>query len=433
MIREQQILRGVLANYTGQPTIKVQVDGGTDSISITAPNQATYKTRFLTATQGNIGYVFKADSDSENRTDLSIVADPASDYATLRYWDYYDITFVGTISVTVYLDDTTTAVISATTLTSSNVQDTQRVYFPSNSYGRIPYLLLNTSSTNDGYIVSQKPGAKTAQSLTSSPLTVLRGVTLLYKSRPQFKISLDGTTIQTVAVDTVPSQTKFAPRNITLPSGHIGYFPHLESTSTSDIADFNFITEPSALYSEQIVWHFYEVTFSGTVNVSLYLDNVLLVGDGDDSSASTSKKPLTTSKIQETVKVYLPALSYGRLPHVLNDKSDAGNILGWNPIALPVRFYKTLEGVSECQITYKGDVFVDFYIDGVKLGDTYQFDEQFDDTGTSIYAVESFLLPENSGGYVFQYIQISGDGDIISVETDAHQLDLQPAMETEPG
>ena len=158
-----------------------------------------------------------------------------------------------------------------------------------------------------------------------------------------------------------------------------------------------------------------------------------MVGDGDDSSASTSKKTLTTSKIQETVKVYLPALSYGRLPHVLNDKSDAGNILGWNPIALPVRFYKTLEGVSECQITYKGDVFVDFYIDGVKLGDTYQFDEQFDDTGTSIYAVESFLLPENSGGYVFQYIQISGDGDIISVETDAHQLDLQPAMETEPG
>ena len=433
MIREQQILRGVLAHYEGAPTITVSVDGGNDSISITAPNHASYRTRFLTAEQGNIGYIFKAESNSENRTDLSVVSEQVSDYSVLRYWDYYDITFVGQISVTIYLDDTTTPVISATTLTAGSVQDTQRVYFPSNSYGRVPYLVVNTSNTNDGYLVSQKPIAKTAQNLTASPLQVIRGVTLLYKGSPQFTVSLDGASISSTNASVVPTQAKFAPRNITLPSGHIGYFPHFESTNTSDIADFNFITEPSALYSEQIVWHFYEVTFSGTVNVSLYLDNVLLVGDGDDSSATTSKKTLTTSKIQETVKVYLPALSYGRLPHVLNDKSDAGNVLSWNPVALPVKFYKTLEGVSECQITYKGDVFVDFYIDGVKLGDTYQFDEQFDDTGTSIYAVESFLLPENSGGYVFQYIQISGGGDIISVETDAHQLDLQPATETKPG
>tara|TARA_Y100000310_G_scaffold20053_1_gene19555 strand:+ start:6745 stop:8046 length:1302 start_codon:yes stop_codon:yes gene_type:complete len=433
MIREQQILRGVLANYTGAPTIKVTVDGATDSVSITAPNQATYKTRFLTASQGNIGYIFKAKSDSGERTDLSIVSDPSSDYATLRYWDYYDITFVGVISVTVYLDDTTTAVISATTLTALNAQDTQRVYFPSNSYGRIPYLVLNTSSTNDGYIVSQKPVAKTAQNLTSSPLMVLRGITLLYKSSPQFTVSLDGSSVQAIAASTVPTQTKYAPRNITLPSGHIGYFPHFESTSTSDIADFNFITEPAASYSDQIVWHFYEVTFSGTVNVSLYVDNVLLVGDGDDASATTTKKTLTTSKMQETIKVYLPALSYGRLPHVLNDKSDAGNVLRWNPVVLPVRFYKTLEGVSECQITYKGNIFVDFYLDGEKLGDTYQFDGQFDATGTSIYAVEKFLLQDNVGGYVFQYIQVAGDGDIISVETDAHPLEVEPVTETEPG
>ena len=163
MIREQQILRGVLAHYEGAPTIKVSVDGGTDSVSIAAPNHASYRTRFLTAEQGNIGYIFKAESNSENRTDLSIVAEQVSDYSVLRYWDYYDITFVGTISVTIYLDNTTTPVISATTLTAANAQDTQRVYFPSNSYGRVPYLVVNTSNTNDGYLVSQKPVAKTAQ------------------------------------------------------------------------------------------------------------------------------------------------------------------------------------------------------------------------------------------------------------------------------
>ena len=43
MIREQQILRGVLAHYEGAPTIKVSVDGGNDSVSITAPNHASYR------------------------------------------------------------------------------------------------------------------------------------------------------------------------------------------------------------------------------------------------------------------------------------------------------------------------------------------------------------------------------------------------------
>jgi len=433
MIREQQILRGVLAHYEGAPTIKVSVDGGNDPVSITAPNHASYRTRFLTAEQGNIGYIFKAESNSENRTDLSVVSEQVSDYSVLRYWDYYDITFVGQISVTIYLDDTTTPVISATTLTAGNVQDTQRVYFPSNSYGRVPYLVVNTSNTNDGYLVSQKPIAKTAQNLTDAPLQIVRGVTLLYKGSPQFTVSLDGSSISATNASVIPTQTKFAPRNITLPSGHIGYFPHFNSTNTSDIADFNFITDAAALYSDQIIWHFYEITFNGTVNVSLYLDNDLLVGDGDDASATTLKKTLTTSKIQETTKVYLPALSYGRIPHVLNDKSDAGNILRFNPVALPVRFYKTLEGVSECQITYKGDVFVDFFLDGEQLGDTYQFDAQYDGNGKSIYGVQKFLLPENSGGYVFQYSQISGDGDIISVETDAHPLEFEPSTETAPG
>ena len=136
--------------------------------------------------------------------------------------------------------------------------------------------------------------------------------------------------------------------------------------------------------------------------------------------------------MQDTKKVYLPALSYGRLPHVIHDVSDTGDVLKWSPVALPVRFYKTLEGVSECQITHKGVVFVDFYLDGEKLDETYQFDPTYDELGNSIYSVKKFLLPENPGGYVFQYIQVSGDGDIISVETDAHPLDFEPTLSEEP-
>ena len=142
------------------------------------------------------------------------------------------------------------------------------------------------------------------------------------------------------------------------------------------------------------------------------MDNDLLVGDGDDASATTLKKTLTTSKIQETTKVYLPALSYGRIPHVLNDKSDAGNILRFNPVALPVRFYKTLEGVSECQITYKGDVFVDFFLDGEQLGDTYQFDAQYDGNGKSIYGVRSSYSQKTLVVMFFSILRSVGMGTL---------------------
>ena len=59
MIREQQILRGVLAHYEGAPTIKVSVDGGNDSVSITAPNHASYRTRFLTESRVTLGIYLK--------------------------------------------------------------------------------------------------------------------------------------------------------------------------------------------------------------------------------------------------------------------------------------------------------------------------------------------------------------------------------------
>ena len=185
-------------------------------------------------------------------------------------------------------------------------------------------------------------------------------------------------------------------------------------------------------YNTQVVWHYYEITFTGTVNVSLYLDNVLLVGDGDDAVSTTDKKTLVTTKTQETTKVYLPALSYGRVPHVLNDITDAGQVLSWRPVALPARFYNTLEGVSEAQITYKDQVFVDLFIDGEKSGDTYQFEAEYDSLGNMIYTTKKFYVEGQTIGRVFQYIQSGGVGDVATFETDAHVVDEEQPRVTEP-
>ena len=68
--------------------------------------------------------------------------------------------------------------------------------------------------------------------------------------------------------------------------------------------------------------------------MSLFLDNELIVGDGDDADATTNGQVLNDKTA--TKKVYLPALSYGRLPHVINDITDDGDILKWNPVALPL-------------------------------------------------------------------------------------------------
>ena len=75
---------------------------------------------------------------------------------------------------------------------------------------------------------------------------------------------------------------------------------------------------------------------------------------------------------------------------------------------------------------------MDFFIDGNKIGETYQFDSVSTPSQGEVYTSSKFYFSESVGGHVFQYIQVSGDGDIISIDTDAHQLDLEPTTSAEP-
>jgi len=267
-------------------------------------------------------------------------------------------------------------------------------------------------------------------------LVVLRAVEAHYKNNnlgdstgPGLKMFMDGTQVKSIT--DAPPHTTYQTRTFTAPDGAIGYIPHITSDAQYNV-DLKISADPVSAYSEQTLWHYYEITFRGTVYISLYLDGTLIRGDGDGVETDKKRVQLTTQKEIETKKVYFDPMSYGRMPHVLNDSNDAGDIVKWRPVALPARFYSSLKAVTEGQITYRGDCNVCFYFDGDKIGDQYLFKGKSNQYGNQIYSTERFYFDENSGGRVFQYEQIDGDGDIISVETDAHPLDYEPITENEP-
>lgn len=258
---------------------------------------------------------------------------------------------------------------------------------------------------------------------------ILRGIRMHYTGSPTIVVTLDGENVSTIS--DLPTHTTYKTRVVTLPQGYYGFIPHYTSDST-DLMDAEFMAENPATYNAQNLWHYYEVTYTGTVNVSLYVDEDLKLGDGDGQDSTKSKKTLVASRNQETTKVYLPPLSYGRVPHVLNDTSDQGEIIRWTPVVLPARFYSTLAGVGEGKITFRGECFVDFFLDGERIGEGYHFVSEKDRNGEFAYSSQVFYFNENTSGRVFQYEQTSGEGDILLVETDAHPVDVEPQSKEEP-
>jgi len=87
-----------------------------------------------------------------------------------------------------------------------------------------------------------------------------------------------------------------------------------------------------------------------------------------------------------------------------------------NIVAAPVASHRVVKELSEAQITYKGEVTIKLYFDGVLLGASRIF-------SSSYWKTEKFYLPSGSRGYIFQWKQIdnvSGEprGYVGSLETD---------------
>jgi len=108
---------------------------------------------------------------------------------------------------------------------------------------------------------------------------------------------------------------------------------------------------------------------------------------------------------------------------------SGGTISQCDIVSVPMVVYTTTREVSEIQMGYKGNVTLQFYFDGTKLGDDRLF------TGTTAYKTDKFYLPSGSRGYAFQYKQIdNADGsdrgyisymstDAIAPDTEAPQVE----------
>ena len=255
---------------------------------------------------------------------------------------------------------------------------------------------------------------------------LLNGIAVHYKGAPTVNVSVDGALSFTF---TAPNHTTYRTRFFTAPAGVYGFI--FDATSNSvDMLEYEFATASPSAFSEQTIWHYYEVTYRGTVNISLFLDEEERVGQSQSSTYDIVT--LSTTKGQETEKIYMPPMSYGRVPHVTNTASDSGEIYNFNPVRLPARFYSDVRSVSEARITYKGQVNVCLYMDGNKIGNEHSFEGKTSEYGADIYSTEVFYVDAGTVGRVFQWEQISGNGDIISVETDAHPLEMEPANVPEP-
>ena len=102
----------------------------------------------------------------------------------------------------------------------------------------------------------------------------------------------------------------------------------------------------------------------------------------------------------------------------------SGTISQCDIVSVPMTIYTTTREVCEIQMGYEGNVTLQFYFDGVKVGDDRLF------TGTSTYKTEKFYLPAGSRGHVFQYKQInnadgSDRGYISYMSTDAIAPDTE--------
>lgn len=263
-------------------------------------------------------------------------------------------------------------------------------------------------------------------------LNHVKGAFLSYKGEPsEIKVFSDGELRQTIS--DVANNQFHTTRRISFDAGIVGYINQI-SVNHNDQVDYNLDVEPFNAFTEQRLWHYYEVTYNGEINLNLFLDEQQINTNTYSCTLPNVSETVTPKVLKKnhTKKIYYPPLAYGRVPHVKNDPNDIGSIIFMRPVAIPARFYSKVTSVDEVQVTYSGEVFMNFYIDGVLMGETVHLVSDLDSQGKGVYTSEKFYLAEGSTGLVFQWEQIAGSGEIASVETNATLADLETASVPTP-
>jgi hypothetical protein len=253
---------------------------------------------------------------------------------------------------------------------------------------------------------------------------VVHAVNVRYKGQPTVSVSVDGVYI--LEDQMLPEHNVLKSRRIALPEGGVGYTPQFESTFTGSLIH-QFETVSEQTYSGQQLFHFFEVNFSGTVELEMYVDEVRKSpNNSDDNTVTLTAR---SSRKIDTRRVYFPPLSYGWVPqlkHVGSSSLD-GQVYSSRMRALPPRFFKGEREHSEIQVTHQGSLELEVYLDG-KLTKEYRFGA--DKYKPDAFKTEKEYLPSGSRGQILQWIQSDGDGEVASFESDITLTDMeQPQQE----
>lgn len=264
-----------------------------------------------------------------------------------------------------------------------------------------------------------------------------QAIDIEYKGAPTIHFTVDGEDkIFTYDASTpitelsLPSHTNRLSRLVTVPAGSVGYVPQVQIDST-DVIRYSFRGQPVSSFATRNIFAYYDVTFTGSVRLKLVLDEV----DTRPNNGNTFYIDLTVreGRVQDKRRVYYPPLAYGYIPHFEQDLTVDGKdgvLIDYKLAALPSRFHKLERHHSEYQVTYEGEVQLAIYLDGRKLIEE-PLQEQIvpQDGGVTTY---KGYFPADSIGQVLQYIQIGGDGEIVSFETDQTLIDIEAPQVEQP-
>jgi len=249
-----------------------------------------------------------------------------------------------------------------------------------------------------------------------SPL-VFQAINVEYTEHPNIRISLDG---QLVRQHNLPLHETFKSSRITLPVDAVGFLPHVEFTDTRILQNHSFESIPLSSFSEQQLFHYYEVGYRTSDSSNFLTPKIYLDGDEQDQSFNIF---LSGTQKVDTFRIYFDALSYGYIPHIHNTASAShdAEILWAKPVALPPRFYRGIRTHSEFQVTYKGDVDLQWYLDGEVHGSPYYLDTVTTTTTKKQY------FPSGTVGHVLQYKHMNPEagGKVYMVETDITLADIE--------
>lgn len=411
----RNLFQALHLEYSGSPTITVSADGSALLSSLALPNHDTFRGRRITLpiATNTSGFIPHLESTSTQIKNERFDGVPIESFNQQQLFHYYEIGFRGVrLHPNIYLDSVAQNGHGQQDFSFSTTKkmDTVRVYFNPLAYGYVPHIhnFLNYTRASTFSMNSLSNAFSGTAHSTDTAFTALYNFTNIatyYNDanyRPTFRTVWKGTEID------------FTTGTAELPSPAIG--------STYPASGATFYPGYTKPHTDG-----YNYTVSSTrANVAYYSHATQAFTAYADAASvgyfSSSNPTGFTSEV-----------SHFGVSRSLPSSPDA-EILWARPVALPPRFYRGIRTHAEFQITYKGNVELEWFLDGNSIG-TYTFNSFDAASNTDKTKTEKAYFPSGTIGHVLQYIHTNPEagGKVYMVETDVTLADLeQQGMRPQP-